>query len=212
MQSGTVTMLFSEKELPKMNDAEEQKKIAALKCPRMWRESTDATNLRTNFSKGRVNYGVEWGYLYANDCQICKTKNECRHRNPCKIFVMNGEEGVIKMKRMNVNAMLPIRGIEGAAGYDLAIAQPEVVPPHCKCLLKTGLAMALPPNCYGRIAPRSGLALKKFIDVGGRVIGSDYRGEIGVILFNFGDEYFIVNMGDRIAQLIFEKIKTPEIK
>ena len=72
--------------------------------------------------------------------------------------------------------------------------------------------MALPPSCYGRIAPRSGLALKKFIDVGVGVIDSDYRGEIEVILFNFGNEDFIVNMGDRIAQLIFEKIKTPEIK
>ena len=58
--------------------------------------------------------------------------------------------------------------------------------------------MALPPGCYGRIAPRSGIALK-FIDIGAGVIDSDYRGEIGVILFNFGDEDFVVNMGDRIA-------------
>ena len=72
--------------------------------------------------------------------------------------------------------------------------------------------MSLPPGCYGRIAPRSGLAIKKFIDVGAGVIDSDYRGELGVILFNFGDEDFTVNMGDRIAQLIFEKIKTPTIK
>ena len=100
MQSGMVTMVSSEEELQKMNDAEEQKKIAIVKCPRIWRESTDAENLRKNFSKGRVNYEVEWGYLYANDYQICKTKNDCKgfckHRNPCKLFVMNGEEGVIK--------------------------------------------------------------------------------------------------------------------
>ena len=72
--------------------------------------------------------------------------------------------------------------------------------------------MALPPGCYERVAPRSGLAIKKFIDVGGRVIDSDYRGELGVILFNFGGEHFVVNMGDKIAQLIREKIKTPRIK
>ena len=72
--------------------------------------------------------------------------------------------------------------------------------------------MALPPGCYGRIAPRYGLALKKFIDVGLGVIDADYKGELGVILFNFGSEDFAVNMGDKIAQLIFEKIKTPEIK
>ena len=78
--------------------------------------------------------------------------------------------------------------------------------------MKTGLALAMPPDCYGRVAPRSGLALKRFVDIGAGVIDSDYRGELGVILFNFGDEDFTINMGDRIAQLIFEKIKTPEIK
>ena len=72
--------------------------------------------------------------------------------------------------------------------------------------------MALPPGCYGRIAPRSALAWKKFIDVGAGVIDADYRGELGVILFNFGEEDFAINMGDKIAQLIFEKIKTSTIK
>ena len=87
----------------------------------------------------------------------------------------------------------------------LAVGQSTVVPVHGKCLVQTGLAISLPPGCYGRIAPRSGLAIKKFIDVGAGVIDSDYRGELGVFLFNFGEEDFIVNMGDRIAQLIFEK-------
>ena len=113
---------------------------------------------------------------------------------------------------MNVNAKLPVRGTSGSAGYDLAAAQTAVVPAHGKCLVKTGLSLAMPPDCYGRVAPRSGLALKRFIDVGAGVIDSDYRGELGVILFNFGNEDLTVNMGDRIAQLIFEKIKTPEIK
>ena len=63
-----------------------------------------------------------------------------------------------------------------------------------------------------RIAPRSGLAWKKFIDIGAGVIDADYRGEVGAILVNFSDEDFVVNQGDRIAQIIFEKIRTPEIK
>ena len=109
---------------------------------------------------------------------------------------------------MNVNAKLPSRGTSELAGYDLAVAQAAIVPAHDKWLVKTVLAIALPPNCYGRVAPRSGLALKKFIDVGAGVIDSDYRGELCVILFNFGNEDFTVNMGDRIAQLIF-KIKDP---
>ena len=53
-----------------------------------------------------------------------------------------------------------------------------VIPAHGKCLVKTGLAISMPPGCYGRIAPRSGLAIKKFIDVGAGVIDSDYRGKI----------------------------------
>ena len=70
----------------------------------------------------------------------------------------------------------------------------------------------MPSGCYGRIAPRSGLALKKFIDIGAGVIDSDYRGEFSVVLFNSGSEDFTVNLGDKITQLIFEKIDTPVIK
>ena len=103
----------------------------------------------------------------------------------------------MKIKRINKNAKLPIRGTAGAAGYDLAAAQAAVVPAHGKVLVKTGLSMALPPGCYERIAPRSGLALKKFMDVGADIIDADYRGELGVILFNFGSEDFAVNMGIR---------------
>ena len=69
-----------------------------------------------------------------------------------------------------------------------------------------------PPGCYGRIAPRSGLAFKRFINVGAGVIDTDYRGELGVVLFNFCDSDFQINMGDKVAQIIFEKIKTPGIK
>ena len=101
---------------------------------------------------------------------------------------------------MNVNARVPMRSTEGAAGYDLSAAQTAVVPARGKCLVKTSLAMAIPKGCYGRVAPQSGLALKKFIDVGAGVIDSDYRGELGVILFNFSDGGFVINMGDKIAQ------------
>ena len=92
---------------------------------------------------------------------------------------------MVKMKRVNKNAKLPVRGTSGAAGYDQAIAEAAVVPAHGKCLVKTGLAMALPPGCYGRIAPRSSLALKEFIDVGAGVIDADYRGEVGAVLVQF---------------------------
>ena len=59
--------------------------------------------------------------------------------------------------------------------------------------------MALPLGCYGRIDSRPGLALKRFIDISAGVIDRDYRGEVGVILFDFGTEDFVVNMGNKIA-------------
>ena len=212
----TMIVLSNEDDLKKMNESEMQKKIAILKCPRFWQISADAENSRTNFAKGHVNYNVQWGYLYQNDCEICKRKNEdvqnCKHNSRCKLYVMKTDEGVVYVKRMTVNAKLPEKGMSRSVGYDLAAVQSVVVPAHGKCLMKIGLALALPPDCYGRIAPRSGLALKRFIDVGAGVIDSNYRGEIGVMLFNFGEEDFVVNMGARIAQLIFEKIKTPKIK
>ena len=63
----------------------------------------------------------------------------------------------------------------------------------------------MPPGVYGRVAPRSGLAAKKHIDVGAGVIDADYRGNVGVVLFNHASEPFKVENGDRIAQLILEK-------
>ena len=65
-----------------------------------------------------------------------------------------------------------------------------VIPSHGKVLAKTDIQIELPDGCYGRVAPRSGLAHKHFIDVGAGVIDQDYRGNVGVILFNFGSEDF----------------------
>ena len=76
----------------------------------------------------------------------------------------------------------------------------------------TDIQIAVPEGTYGRVAPRSGLAHKHFIDVGAGVIDRDYRGNVGVILFNFGTSAFKVNKGDRIAQLICEKISYPTIQ
>ena len=138
-----------------MNESEVKNQISILKCPKFWRVAGDATNSWTNSFKGRV----KWGYWFNNECAIHKSKNECKgffkHRTPCKLYVIKNEEGeeVVKMKRLNVNAKLPVKGTSGVAGYDLSIA-------HGKCLVKTGLAMTLPPGCYGRVAPRSGSALK----------------------------------------------------
>jgi deoxyuridine 5'-triphosphate nucleotidohydrolase len=76
-------------------------------------------------------------------------------------------------------------------------------------MVSTGIAVAIEPNTYLRIAPRSGLAHKHSIDVLAGVVDEDYRGELKVILFNHGSEIFTVNRGDRIAQAINEVIVRP---
>ena len=83
-----------------------------------------------------------------------------------------------------------------------------MIPSKGKGVVQTGLAVPLLSGVYARIAPRSGLAVKKFIDMGAGVIDSDYRDEIGIVLFNHSAMDFPVQVGDKIAQLILEKIKT----
>lgn len=116
------------------------------------------------------------------------------------------------IKRLSDNATIPTRGSPLSAGYDLYAAEPTVVKARGKGIVKTGLAIKCPEMTYGRIAPRSGLAWKKHIDVGAGVIDADYRGEVGVVLFNHGDQDLEVAKGDRVAQLILEKILMAPIK
>lgn len=116
-----------------------------------------------------------------------------------------------KVKKLSEKAVLPTRGSSLSAGYDLSSAVVSKVPARGKALIPTDLSIAVPEGTYARIAPRSGLAWKHSIDVGAGVIDADYRGSVGVILFNYSDVDFEVKLGDRIAQLIIEKIVTPEV-
>eukprot|EP00953_Heterococcus_sp_UTEX-ZZ885_P027478 14740-Heterococcus_DN1.PRE.3 len=101
---------------------------------------------------------------------------------------------------------MPVRGSEHAAGFDLSAAHAEIIPAGGKALIKTDWAISIPPFTYARIAPRSGMAWKKMIATGAGVVDYDYRGNVGVVLFNHGTEDFAVEKGDRIAQLILERI------
>lgn len=99
---------------------------------------------------------------------------------------------------------------EGDAGFDLYATENIVIPAGEQRLIKTGIATSFSPDYYLRIAPRSGLAFKHSIDVMAGVIDSSYRGEIGVILRNCAShgDHFTVSPGDRIAQMIPERIST----
>jgi deoxyuridine 5'-triphosphate nucleotidohydrolase len=117
----------------------------------------------------------------------------------------------LKVKKLSPDAILPVRGTSRAAGYDLFATKSVIIAPHEKAPVPTDLAVQIPSGYYGRIAPRSGLAVKHFIDVGAGVIDEDYRGPVIVLLFNFSSDAFQVNKGDRIAQLLLEKIATPVV-
>lgn len=114
-------------------------------------------------------------------------------------------------KRLRPDARLPARANPGDAGYDLAAVEGVAVPARGKAVVPTGIAVAIPGDTYARVAPRSGLAAKNSIHVGGGVVDSGYRGEVKVVLFNLSDTEFAVAPGDRIAQLIVTRIATPDV-
>lgn len=118
---------------------------------------------------------------------------------------------VLKFKKLSPRAVSPTRGSPQAAGLDLSSAADLVIPAKGKAIVPTDLSISVPDGCYGRIAPRSGLAAKHFIDVGAGVVDADYRGPVGVVLFNLGEADFSIKQGDRIAQLICEKIVYAEV-
>lgn len=141
----------------------------------------------------------------------------------------------LQVKKLSDKARLPTRGSAFAAGYDIYASKETVVPARGKVLVDTDISIAVPagtckpafsPLTYGiprplfnpiltctdgRIAPRSGLASKHFIDTGAGVIDADYRGQVKVLLFNHAEADFEIKEGDRIAQLVIERIYTPDV-
>lgn len=115
----------------------------------------------------------------------------------------------VRILRLARDLPLPAYHSELAAGLDLRAAVPAGEPvslaPGGRVAIGTGIALALPAGIEGQIRPRSGLALEKGVTVlnSPGTIDADYRGEIRVILANFGDDVFVVERGARIAQLVF---------
>lgn len=121
----------------------------------------------------------------------------------------NPELRRLSFKRLDSKATLPTRGSPEAAGLDMFSIEDVVVEPKQRSLVRTGLAVAIPEGYYGRIAPRSGLATQKGLDVLAGVIDSDYRGEVRCLLYNTGDEAIHLPAQSKICQLVIEKIITP---
>jgi dUTP pyrophosphatase len=119
------------------------------------------------------------------------------------------EPQVLRFQQLETNATLPTRGSAQAAGLDLYSIEDVIIEPKQRALVRTGLAVAIAEGHYGRVAPRSGLAVKNGLDVLAGVIDSDYRGEIRCALYNTGDETIHLPAQSKVCQLIIEKIITP---
>src|SRR5512138_2574050 len=101
----------------------------------------------------------------------------------------------ITFQRLDERAMLPTRGSTNSAGLDLYSIEELLIEPQRRVLVRTGLSVAIPEGFYGRVAPRSGLAVKHGLDVLAGVIDSDYRGELCCALLNTGDEAIELQAG-----------------
>ena len=116
----------------------------------------------------------------------------------------------VLIKKLDSAVKLPEYKTDGASGMDLMafIKKPVSVKPKTSSIIPTGIAVAFSKNYEIQIRPRSGLAAKKNISILNTpgTIDSDYRGEIKVIIFNYGKKNFIINNGDRIAQMVLSPI------
>jgi len=123
---------------------------------------------------------------------------------------------VVQVQRLRHHDGLPLpsRQTNGAAGYDVASAEPDfTLEPHARRLVRTGLALAIPPGYEAQVRPRSGLALKYGLTLPNTpaTIDSDYRGELMVAMINLGTEPVAVTRGMRIAQLVFQRVERVEL-
>jgi len=118
----------------------------------------------------------------------------------------------LRVKRHSSEATMPVRATDGSAGYDLSSSVAKELLAGERFAFDTSLSIQVPTGCYGRIAPRSGLAVKKGVNVLAGVIDSDFRGLLKVVLINHSDQSFDVKIGDRIAQLILERIYVPDVE
>ena len=122
----------------------------------------------------------------------------------------------VLIKKLDLSVKLPSYKTNGASGMDLMawLKKPINLKPGNSCLIPTGLSVAFPKEYEIQIRPRSGLAAKNNISVLNTpgTIDSDYRGEIKIILFNHGNENFIINNKDRVAQMVLTPIIKMELE
>ena len=113
----------------------------------------------------------------------------------------------LRVKKLNPDAIMPTRAHKTDAGYDLYALEGTIIDKHSHKLVKTGISIEIPEGFAGFIWPRSGLAYKYGLDVFAGVIDAGYRGDVGVILYNSQYSDYHIEAGDRIAQIVFQKVE-----
>lgn len=119
----------------------------------------------------------------------------------------------LRFRRIHPDAALPAYAHGSDAGMDVRSVDDATIPPGGRTLVRTGLVMMLPPGYEAQVRPRSGLALKYGVTVlnAPGTIDAGYRGEVGVVLANFGNAPFEVRKGDRIAQIVVAPVTRAEV-
>ena len=140
-------------------------------------------------------------------CLFAKCKKE--------VSVANGMDKALEVKvaKIDERAKMPTKGSIHAAGWDLYALEDMTIPFRKSMKIRTGIKVAIPNGYEGQVRSRSSLGKKGLIlphSIG--TIDSDYRGNVGVVIFNHSDEDISVSRGDRVAQLILEQISTPVVE
>lgn len=121
---------------------------------------------------------------------------------------------MLKVVKLSSNAKFPTRDTSSSAELDLYSAYNYIIPPNEKCFIKTDLQLQMPYGNYGHIVSclMSHVSWNNYISVENNIIDVDYRGSLKVVIYNHSDNFFYINYGDKIAQLICKKINYPHVK
>ncbi|AFJ20412.1 deoxyuridine triphosphatase [Cyprinid herpesvirus 1] len=126
--------------------------------------------------------------------------------------MLRWDQSILRVHLLEDGAVAPYRATEGAAGYDLCSPKEATIPANSKAYpVDLGLSLGIPEGYYGRIAPRSGISAKYGLSILAGVVDQDYRGPIKVLFQNLTGEDVHFKKGDRIAQIIIEKVGYPSV-
>jgi dUTP pyrophosphatase len=122
---------------------------------------------------------------------------------------------IVKVKKLNEDVVMPLKATEFSSGFDLYanIKEKIIIKPLERKLINSGMVMEIPNGYEGQIRPRSSLALKNGVTVlnSPGTIDCDYRGEVKILLINLSPDEFVIQSGDRIAQIVFTKVSDVKI-